>query len=415
MMNTTLPNEADQSPRSRPLQGIRVVDLTRFISGPYCAMYLGDLGASIIKVEHPTQGDGTRRWGSGPHPADNPYYLSVNRNKRSLGLDIKSPGGQAILEALLSRSDVLITNSIPGSLEEIGLTEARLEHLNPGLVHCQITGYGDHGPARQRGAFDFTIQAESGLMSIVGDPEGKPTKVGAPIMDVLTGMNACIALLAALVQKRSGRTVRKVATSMLETALASMPNIVSDYLVGGLIPERYGNAHPNLAPYEIYETMDRWLALGLGNEPQWQRLCEILERPDLCDDPRFSTNVKRTQHRDELNLVLRPLFRQHTLAWWIDVLDSSAIPCAAVNTVPQALSGAQATSLGLVQEIAHPLYGKMPLIRSPLSLDGQALSAYLPPPRLGEHTDEILRELLGLDDIELATLREQGVIGKKLL
>jgi len=396
----------------RPLDAIRVVDLTRFISGPYCAMYLGDLGADIIKVEHPFQGDGTRRWGAGPHPADNPYYLSVNRNKRSVGLDLKHPKGRAILEQLLGCSDVLLTNSIPGALDDIGLTDERIRLLNPRLVHCQITGYGDRGPARQRGAFDFTIQAESGLMSIVGDPDGPPTKVGAPIMDVLTGMNACIGVLAALMQRQAMQQASKVATSMLETALASMPNIVSDYLVGDLEPQRHGNAHPNLAPYEIYETQDRWLALGLGNEPQWDRFCGIVERPDLRDDPRFATNVLRTRHRAQLNQQLHPLFRLHPLAWWMQVLDASGIPCAPVNTVPEALASEQATALGIVQNVAHPLYGTMRMARSPITLDGQALAVRRPPPRLGEHTDEVLRELLGLDEPELAVLHAQQVISR---
>jgi crotonobetainyl-CoA:carnitine CoA-transferase CaiB-like acyl-CoA transferase len=376
-------------------------------------MYLGDLGADIIKIEHPTEGDGTRRWGSGPFPADNPYYLSVNRNKRSVGLNLKNPQGQAILERLLECSDVLVTNSIPGALDELGLTDARLQQLNPRLVRCQISGYGDRGPARQRGAFDFTIQAESGLMSIVGAPEGAPTKVGAPIMDVLTGMNACIAVLAALMQRQATGTGRKVETSMLETALSSMPNIVSDYLVGGLVPQRHGNAHPNLAPYEIYETQDRWLALGLGNEPQWNRLCRILERPDLRDDSRFATNVLRIRHREALNLELQPLFKLQPLAWWMSVLDASDIPCAAVNTVPDVLAGEQVQALGLVQDVPHALYGSVRLMRSPLSLDGQALPVRCAPPQLGEHTDQVLRDLLGLDASELAALRAQGALSHR--
>lgn len=412
-MNTPRTDEPARAAPALPLTGVRVVDLTRFISGPFCAMYLGDLGADIIKIEHPTQGDGTRRWGSGPFPADNPYYLSVNRNKRSVALDLKHLEGLALLERLLAVSDVLLTNSIPGALDELGLTDARLQQINPRLVCCQISGYGDRGPARQRGAFDFTIQAESGLMSIIGAPDGTPTKVGAPLMDVLTGMNACIAVLAALMQRQTARQGRKVETSMIETALASMPNIVSDYLVGGLVPQRHGNAHPNLAPYEIYETQDRWLALGLGNEPQWIRLCQILERPDLRDDPRFATNVQRTQHREALNEQLQPLFRRHPLAWWMQVLDASDIPSAAVNTVPDVLAGEQVRALGMVQDVPHPLYGSVQLLRSPLSFDGQALPVRRPPPQLGEHTDAVLAELLGLDASELAALRAQGVLGRR--
>jgi formyl-CoA transferase len=395
-----------------PLDGIRVVDLTRFISGPFCAMYLGDLGADVIKVEHPTQGDGTRRWGSGPFPADNPYYLSVNRNKRSISLDLKQGMGITILKQLLAISDVLLVNSIPGALDEFGLTEARIKQINPRLVLCKISGYGDKGPDRQRGAFDFTIQAESGIMSIVGEPEGSPMKIGAPLIDVLTGMNACIAILAALLQRQTTQQVRTVATSMLETALASIPNIVSDYLVGGTVPQRCGNAHPNLVPYEIYDTQDRWLALGLGNEPQWERFCALTERPDLLCEPRFATNVQRIQHRTALNVHLHPLFKGRPLAWWLNALEAVDIPCAAVNTVPEALGSVQAAALGIVQDVNHPLYGSIRMVRSPLSMDGEALAVRRPPPRLGEHTDEVLMELLGIGPSELSTLREQRVLGQ---
>jgi crotonobetainyl-CoA:carnitine CoA-transferase CaiB-like acyl-CoA transferase len=397
-----------------PLDGIRVVDMTRFISGPFCAMYLGDLGADIIKIEHPTLGDGTRRWGSGPFPTDNPYYLSVNRNKRSVGLDLKQAKGVALLEELLAVSDVMIVNAIPGMLDEMGLSDDKIKQINPRLVLCQITGYGDKGPERQRGAFDFTIQAESGMMSLIGEPDSSPMKVGAPIMDVLTGMNAAIVVLAALLQRHTTGQTRMVSTSMLETALASMPNIVSDFLVGNIVPQRHGNAHPNLVPYEIYETQDRWIALGLGNEPQWQRFCGFTQRTELVSDPRFATNVDRIRNRKALNEHIRPLFKTQSLAWWIRALDAAEIPCAAVNTVPEVLEGEQARALGIVQNVPHPLYGSIKMARSPLNLDGQALPVRRPPPRLGEHTDQVLSELLGMDADALALLRQEKVLSAAL-
>ena len=393
-----------------PLHGIRVVDLTRFISGPYCAMYLGDLGADIIKVEHPVEGDGTRRWGSGPFPADNPYYLSVNRNKRSIGLDLKNALGMKVLEDLISRSDVLLTNSIPGALMQMGLPDQRIRALNPNLVQCQITGYGDSGPDSQRGAFDFTIQAESGLMSLIGEPAGAPMKVAVPIMDVVTGMNGCIAVLAALLARQAGGAPAKVSTSMMETALTCMPNIVSDYLVGGIVPQRNGNAHPNLVPYEIYETQDRWLALGLGNEPQWARFCELTRRPDLRQDPRFATNVARTSHREELNVELKPIFAAHPLQWWMRTLHEAAIPCAPVNTVPEALASEQVQALDLVKQVPHPLYGSLKMARSPISVDGSPLEIRSAPPYLGQHTQEILADVLELSDAAIAELRAAKAI-----
>jgi crotonobetainyl-CoA:carnitine CoA-transferase CaiB-like acyl-CoA transferase len=393
-----------------PLNGIRVVDLTRFISGPYCAMYLGDLGADIIKVEHPTEGDGTRRWGSGPFPADNPYYLSVNRNKRSIGLDFKNAAGMEVLKDLLRHSDVLLINTIHGALDQLGLPEQRLRELNPRLILCEITGYGDRGPDRRRGAFDFTIQAESGLMSLIGEPEGAPMKVAAPIMDVMTGMNACVAVQAALFEREKSGVAPRVSTSMLETALACMPNIVSDYLVGGIVPERHGNAHPNLVPYEIYETKDRWLALGLGNEPQWARFCELIDRADLRLDARFVDNVARIANRDALNTHLKPVFATQALDWWMQKLAAVSIPCAAVNSVPDALDSEQVRALDLVREVPHPLYGTLKMARSPLSLNGEALEIRRAPPFLGQHTDEILADVLGMQPAAIAALRAANAV-----
>ena len=388
-----------------PLNGIRVVDLTRYLSGPYCAMYLGDMGADIIKIEHPTEGDSSRRWGSGPYPADNPYYLAVNRNKRSIGLDLKSKAGLKVLEDLICKSDVLLINSISGALEQLGLSQDRIRALNPRLVLCQITAYGDHGPNARRGALDFVIQAESGMMSLTGEPEGSPMKVGAPVMDVLTGMNACIAVQAALFQRQVTGVAPTVSTSMMETALASMPNVVSDYLVGGIMPGRHGNAHPNIAPYEIYETQDHWLAFGMGNELQWVRFCELINRSDIKQDSRFVTNVERIENREKLNEQLKPIFAAQSLHWWMRTLTEIGIPCAAVNSVPDALASEQVQALDLVKPVPHLLYGTLQMVRSPLNFDGAPLEIRRAPPCLGQHTDEILVEVLGLGATAVAELR----------
>ena len=393
-----------------PLQGLRVLDITRFISGPFCTMMLGDLGADVIKVEHPVGGDSTRRWGSGPHPADNPYFMSVNRNKRSVAIDLKKPQGIALIESLLARCDVLVNNSLYGALAEFGLGDERLVEINPRLIYCEITAYGVTGPDRDRGAMDFTIQAESGLMSLNGEPEGTPMKVGAPLMDVLTGLFACNAIQAALLEReRTGRG-GKVGTSMLEVALASMPNIVSDYLVDGIVPDRWGNGHPNLAPYEIYKASDRWTAVGIATEPQWAKFCDFINRADLRDDPRFVTNQNRTANRAALIEALSPIIVARPQAYWLEHLSAMGMPCAPVNTVPDILAGPQVEALGLVRQVAHPLYGQVPLVRSAISRDGEPLPVRRSPPTLGEHTDEVLVEVLELSRSSIDALRQAGAV-----
>lgn len=392
------------------LDGFRILDLTRFISGPYCSMMLGDLGADVIKIEHPTGGDGTRRWGAGAYPQDNPYYLSVNRNKRSIAIDLKKPAGREVLEALIAQSDALIQNGLFGAFDRLGFDDARLKSLNPRLIRCDITGYGECGPDRDRPAFDFTIQAESGLMSLTGDPGGPPMKVGAPLTDVMTALVMCNGIVAALLHRERTGEVRRVATSMLETVLACMPNVVSDYIVGGIDPQRWGNAHPNLSPYEIYATRDGWIALGIATEPQWARFCSLIARSDLVCDPRFATNPDRVKNRKALNCELNREISARSSDYWHGKFVELGLPSARLNTVPEALGSDQVAALGLVESTAHPLYGTIKMVRSPLSFDGNVLPIERGPPTLGQHTDEILGEVLRLDRDAIEKLRDGGIV-----
>lgn len=393
-----------------PLKGVRVLDLSRFVSGPYCAMLLGDFGADVIKVEHPVTGDGTRRWslpGIGP---DNPYFMSVNRSKRSIGLDLKSETGKDVVKALAAKSDVLVSNFKAGALDRMGLGYDTLSEINPRLVYCEITGYGDTGPKRDHPAFDFPIQAESGLMSVIGEPDGAPMKVGFPVMDVLTALHACNGIQAALLgREKTGRGV-KVSLSLIEAALASMTNIVSDYLIGDVEPVRWGNGHPNLAPYAAYPTEDGWLTVGVATEPQWQRFCEILERPDLQADERFAENPVRLAHRKELDDVLAPIFATDTRDAWLQKLKTANIPCAPINTVPQILADPQVEALEAVQTVAHPKYETIKMVRPPVSWNHERIKIPKRPPTLGEHTEVVLKEVLGMDDAAIASLREARAI-----
>ena len=394
----------------KPLEGIRVLDLSRFVSGPYCTMLMGDLGADVIKVEHAKYGDGTRRWGMVGLGPDNPYFLSVNRSKRSVAVDIKHPQGMQLILDLTAKSDVLIGNSKYGSLEASGLGYERLSAINPGLIYCEVTGFGNRGPYRDQPAFDFPTQAQSGLMSVIGEFDGTPMKVGVPIIDIMTAMQALAAIQAALIQR--GRTGRgaKVSTSLLESALASMTNVISDYINEGVVPERWGNGHPNLAPYAAYQTADGWLTVGVATEGQWVKFCRVIGQPDLAIDPRFATNQDRLKHRRLLDEAVAPALRKMNKQICLGALQTEGVPCAPVNTVPESIADPQILALGMMQELPHPSLGSVKVIRSAISIGDEPLSIERAPPTFGQHTDEVLRELLGLTEQQIAELRESKAI-----
>jgi glutaryl-CoA transferase len=397
-----------------PLAGLRVLELSTVLAGPYCAMVLGDLGADVIKVE-PPEGDPTRGYGPpwvGPASEGGEriaaYFLSVNRNKRSLRLDLHQPEALAILRRLIGRSDVLVENFRPGALDRLGLDDDMLAQLNPNLAHLSITGYGPDGPDAVKPGFDFVAQAVGGLMSVTGFPSdegGQPTKLGVAITDVVTGLLGAVGVLAAL---RSGVSQR-IDVSLLESTLAMLINQAQNAFATGEQPERRGNAHPNIVPYETFATTDGEIAVAVGSERQWPRLCAALGLEQLAADARFADNGARVRNRIELRPLLAAAFEQRSSAEWLGLLDAAQVPCGPVNDVLAAFEQPQAVARGMRTEVEHPSLGPMPLIGLPYKLSTTPASIRSAPPLLGEHADEILAEL-GYDAASVVDLHDRKVI-----
>jgi crotonobetainyl-CoA:carnitine CoA-transferase CaiB-like acyl-CoA transferase len=392
------------------LEGIRVLDLSRFVSGPYCTMLMGDLGADVIKVEHTVGGDGTRYWGMKGGGPDNPYYMSVNRSKRSIAVDLKNPKGVEVVLELAKKSDVVVSNLKFGSMDKMGLGFERLHAINPGLVVCEVSGFGNRGPYRDFPAFDFPTQARSGLMSVIGEADGSPMKIGVPMIDITTAMQALAGIQAALIQRaRTGKGV-KISTSLLESALASMTNVIGDYINGGAVPERWGNGHPNLAPYAGYKASDGWVTVGVATEGQWDKFCDVIDRPDIKVDPRFATNQMRLQHRKELDAAIAPAVLKMSKAECLAALEANGVPCAPLNTVPEIIGDPHVAALGMVQDIAHPTHERIKYIRPPISVNDETLAIDRAPPTLGQHTDEVLRDVLSMSESDIQALRDAKAI-----
>ncbi|MGH7666821.1 MAG: CaiB/BaiF CoA transferase family protein [Candidatus Dormibacteria bacterium] len=395
---------------SGPLAGVRVLELARVVAGPYCGMILGDLGADVIKVERPGEGDDLRHWGP-PFMADDEstYFLSVNRNKRSIAIDLKSPAGRDLLRRLIVSSDVLIENFKPGGLEALGLDHQSLAHSNPRLVHCSITAYGEVGPLRDRPGYDVMVQAMSGLMSVTGSVDGEPVRAGVPIVDLSVGMNAAIAVLAALVDRgRTGRG-RRVGTSLLEVALALLPNLTAGYLMAGAVPERLGNGHPNAAPYGVFPTRDSLLVLAVGNDDQWQRLCSAMGEEELGADPEWATNGARIARRAAVDEKVAGWFRRFETAELAQLLARHLVPNGTIQSVPEALNDTQVHALGQIRSVQHPTSGEIRFVGSPIHLEETAPAA--PAPCLDQHRVEILDEVLGLDTQQVEQLARGGAFG----
>jgi formyl-CoA transferase len=371
---------------------------------------LGDLGADVIKVEEPGSGDGTRAWGPPYAGGESAYFLAANRNKRSVAVNLKAAEGQEIVRRLADISDVLIENFKPGTLARLGLGYDDLRARNPRLVYCSITGYGQDGPERDRLGYDFIIQAEGGLMSITGPVEGPPSKVGVAVADITAGLFAAGAILAALLERERSGEGQAIDVALFDAQLAWLANVAQNVLVTGAPAARYGNAHPSIVPYQDFATADGAVAVGIGTDAQYRRFCAAVERPALADDERFRTNAGRVAHRAALIPLLEELFRTRTTAAWIDLIGATGTPVGPINDVAAALSSAQAHARRMVQEVDHPTAGRIRLLGPAAKLGRTPAAIDRPPPTLGQHTAEVLRDLLGYDEARIAALCAQGAI-----
>jgi formyl-CoA transferase len=401
----------------QPLEGIRVLDISRALAGPYCTMMLGDLGADVIKVERPGTGDESRSWGPpfigepyGPYPGESAYFISANRSKQSITVNLKSTEGQDIIRRLVEISDVLVENFLTGVMDKLGLGYEDLHAINPRLVYCSISGYGRTGPLAERPGYDAILQAEGGIMSISGPIEGPPSRVGISIIDISTGMFSATAILAALRARDITGNGQLVDMSLLDSNVALLANIASNYLIGGTAPRRYGNAHPNLTPYEAFRARDRWFVLGVANDRQWGLLCQVINHPELKDDPRFATNSDRLANRDTLTNMISEVFMTRDADEWLAELREAGIPCGPINTIPDVFDGPQAQVRNLIMNIEHPTTGSLRLAGFPYKLSQTPAEVHLPPPLLGEHNEKVLTELLGYSAEDVSRLRERGVI-----
>ncbi len=393
-----------------PLEGVRILDLSRVLAGPYCTMLLGDLGAEVIKVERPGVGDDTRAWGPPFLGGESAYYLCANRNKKSITVNLKSRAGQEILRRLASLSDVFIENFKVGELAALGLDYDRLKQVNPALVYCSITGYGQTGPDKNLPGYDFIIQGRGGVMSITGETDGEPMKVGVAVVDITAGLFAANAIQAALLARIKTGRGQAIDISLLDAQVAWLANVASNYLVSGQRPQRFGNAHPTIVPYQTFQAQDGFFCVAVGNDGQWQKLCEVLQRPDLARDVRFATNPARVQHRELLITALQEIFGKKDLAFWLHEVSLAGVPCGPVQTLDQVFTDPQVIARDMVWTVPHPSAGEIRMVGSPLKLSETLVSSRTHPPLLGEHTDDVLTSLLGYSSEETTRFRADGVI-----
>jgi succinate--hydroxymethylglutarate CoA-transferase len=399
------------------LDGIRVLDLTRAMAGPYCTMILGDLGADVIKIERPGTGDESRGWGPpfvGPAtdsaPGESAYFLSVNRNKRSVTVNLKSEAGLEIMHRMINKSDILVENFRTGVLDKMGLGQSDARNQNPGLIYCSISGYGRTGPFAERPGYDVIIQAEGGMMGITGPVEGPPSRVGVPIVDITSGMFAANSILAALFSRSQTGKGQHIDISLFDTQAALLTNVAANYLIGGEPPKRLGNDHPNLAPYAAFPASDKWFVIGVANELQWDRFCGVIDRPDLKVNPLFSTNSDRVEHREELSTLLESIFSTRTAENWLESFKQAGLPCGPINDVREVFEHPQVIPRQLILEVDHPTAGMLKLSGFPYKLSNTPPTLRLPPPQLGEHNEEVLVDLLGFTPGDVEKLRLESVI-----
>ena len=403
------------------LSHLRVLDLSRILAGPWATQMLGDLGADIIKVERPRSGDDTRGWGppfadgmTGDAEADatarSAYFCSVNRNKRSLAIDITSDEGAAILRDLATECDVLVENFKVGGLAKYGLDYEAVKQINPRLVYCSITGFGQDGPDSTRAGYDFMIQGMGGLMSVTGEPDGMPMKIGVALVDVLTGTNAATAILAAVIHASRTGEGQHIDMSLFDVSVASLANQALNYLVSGNVPGRLGNAHPNIVPYQAFATEDGHIILAVGNDSQFQKFCDVAGLAGVADDPTFATNRARVTGRQTLLPLIEEAFLKHTTGWWLDELAKVGVPAGPINPIDAALAEPQAVHRRLSMKIPDDLTGSVPGIASPLRLAATPPKASMPPPRLGAHSRDVLKDLLSMEESRIESLLSDGII-----
>ncbi|HEY2133943.1 MAG TPA: CaiB/BaiF CoA-transferase family protein [Acetobacteraceae bacterium] len=395
-----------------PLKGLRVLDLTRVLAGPTCTQMLGDLGAEVIKIERPGAGDDTRGFAppTMPGTAESANFVGVNRNKRSVTLDIATPEGQDIARRLLADCDMLVENFKVGALAKYGLGYEQLHAEFPGLIYCSITGFGQTGPYAARPGYDSLIQAMGGVMSLTGEPEGLPQKVGVPVADLFAGLYGCIGILAALRHRDRTGEGQQVDIGMLDTHTAWLANQGMNYLATGENPPRLGNQHPNIVPYQVFPTQDGYLVLSVGNDPTFKRFCENFALQHLLDDPRFATNAARVENRQLVTETLTPVMRTQPTGWWVERLEGLKIGCGPINTLQDVFADPHVQARGVVVDLPHSSGVNVKVIANPVRLSETPANYRMASPVLGEHTDEVLMGLLGLDRAEMDALREKGVI-----
>ena len=415
-----------QNAAMNSLEGIRVLDLSRVLAGPWCTQTLADLGADVIKIERPGAGDDTRNWGppflptaDGRESHESAYYLGANRNKRSVTCDIAQPEGQALVRELAEHCDVFIENFKVGDMARYGLDYASLKAINARLVYCSLTGFGQSGPYAPRAGYDYIIQGMGGLMSVTGerdDLNGGPQKVGVAVADLFTGMYATVGILAALRHAERTGEGQYLDMALLDTQVAMLANLGANYLVSDQAPGRMGNAHQNIVPYQVFEVAPRadggkdFIILAVGNDGQYAKFCEVAGRPDLASEPRFVKNADRVRHRAELVPMLEAVMKTRAKADWLSALEAAKVPCGAINSLDEVFADPQVQARGMVTHWQHPLRADLPLVSSPIKLEKTPVRTDRPPPMLGQHTDEVLGELLGVDAARLATLRDRQVI-----
>jgi len=425
-----LPQRLRHNRDMNSLQDVRVLDLSRVLAGPWCTQNLADLGADVIKIERPVHGDDTRGWGppflqddEGHESREAAYYLGANRNKRSLTCDIAQPAGQALIRELVRHCDVFVENFKVGDMARYGLDFASLQALNPRLVYCSITGFGQSGPYAERAGYDYAIQGMGGLMSVTGERDdlgGGPQKVGVAVADLMTGMYATVAILAALRHAERSGQGQHIDMALLDTQVAMLANLGANYLVSGKTPQRMGNAHQNIVPYQVFEVAPAadgsrdHLILAVGNDGQYAKFCEVAGRPDLASNPRFATNRQRVVHRGELVPLLEALLKTRCKADWLAALEAAKVPCGAINNLAEVFADPQVQERGMVSHWAHPVRHDLSLVASPMKLSATPVRGPdrggLPPPLLGQHTDEVLRSVLGYNQTQLDALKAQGAV-----